>query len=410
MGKQITTVEESLEERRELASLADKISAMLETAKNEKRSLTDDEITTFDALEKEHIERMKQVLLFERAYELQTGVKVTGRTIYENPSANLVSLDGEKQKREQFSEYLRGDMSEREYRDLQGTVSNKGGNTIAPEQFVSELIKEVDNATVFRTLARKMTLTGAQSLGVPTLTSGLNDYEWTPEIGEVPKDENMSFGKRTFQPNQLTKLALISKHLVRNSGISIESLVIEELSKKLAGTLEKNYMTGDGVDKPLGVFTESASGISNTRNVAVGKASQTITYDGIVDAVYKLKSAYRANAKWLINSKVVAELRKLKDTTGRPLWQEGITGDRPSTLLNIPVIESEFAPAELETGKPIGILGDFSKYWIVDSLEFELQVLIEVYANKNQIGYQAGYWGDGQPVMSEAFVRIMAGA
>ena len=52
------------------------------------------------------------------------------------------------------------------------------------------------------------------------------------------------------------------------------------------------------------------------------------------------------------------------------------------------------------------IIGDFSFYWIADALDFELQVLVERYADTNQNGYIARQEVDGMPVLEEAFVRL----
>ena len=54
----------------------------------------------------------------------------------------------------------------------------------------------------------------------------------------------------------------------------------------------------------------------------------------------------------------------------------------------------------------LAILGDFSNYWIVDSMAFSLQRLVELYAETNQVGLIGRLESDGQPVLEEAFVRV----
>jgi HK97 family phage major capsid protein len=67
---------------------------------------------------------------------------------------------------------------------------------------------------------------------------------------------------------------------------------------------------------------------------------------------------------------------------------------------------SEFAPNTFTTGLYVGIVGDFSFYWIVDALSFVLQRLVELYAESNQAGFIGRYEGDAQPVLEEAFARV----
>lgn len=99
-------------------------------------------------------------------------------------------------------------------------------------------------------------------------------------------------------------------------------------------------------------------------------------------------------------------LAKLKDGEGRYLWQDSIVGTEPARLLGFPVNISENAPNTFTTGLYVGILGDFSHYWIIDALSLEMQVLNELYAATNQIGIIGRYEGDGAPTLENAFVRV----
>ena len=78
----------------------------------------------------------------------------------------------------------------------------------------------------------------------------------------------------------------------------------------------------------------------------------------------------------------------------------------PSTLLDRPVNESEYAPGTITTGLYTAILGDFSRYYIVDALNMEMQVVDQLYAETNQMGYILRRELDGMPVLEEAFARL----
>jgi len=55
--------------------------------------------------------------------------------------------------------------------------------------------------------------------------------------------------------------------------------------------------------------------------------------------------------------------------------------------------------------------GDFSYYWIADSVNMSVQRLTELYALTNQIGLLFRDMAcDGMPVLAEAFVRIKLSA
>ena len=69
------------------------------------------------------------------------------------------------------------------------------------------------------------------------------------------------------------------------------------------------------------------------------------------------------------------------------------------TILEMPFEESEYVPNTFTTGNYVGILGDWSFYWIADALNMNVQVLTELYAETNQNGYIARKETDGMPVL-----------
>jgi HK97 family phage major capsid protein len=82
----------------------------------------------------------------------------------------------------------------------------------------------------------------------------------------------------------------------------------------------------------------------------------------------------------------------------------------PDTLLGLPTSMSQYAPNTMTTGQYVGILGDFSFYWIADALNMEMQRLVELYSQTRQIGLHAWLETDGMPVLEEAFVRVKLAA
>jgi HK97 family phage major capsid protein len=317
----------------------------------------------------------------------------------------------------------RGDSSSAEYRsafatylstgatgELRAMVAGEdtqGGYLTAPQQMVNELIKGLDNAVVIRQLATKFVLTTAESLGVPTLDVDMDDTDWTTELATGNEDTAMRFGKRTLTPHAMAKRVKISNELLRRSGMA-EQIVNDRLGYKFAATEENAFMTGNGLGKPLGVFTASTDGISTARDVSTDNTTTAVTADGLINAKFALKEAYMRspNLRWIFHRDTVKMIRKLKDNNGQYIWQPGLASDKPDTILDIPFIMSEFAPHTFTTGQYVGILGDFSKYWIADAGVLQVQRLVELYAETNQTGFIGRLACDGAPVLEEAFVRV----
>lgn len=320
------------------------------------------------------------------------------------------SQDDMKVVRQAIAKFILGgahsiDMQERAA--LQMDVTSQGGTIVMPEEFVARLIIGLDERVFMRGIATIFPMIKAESLGVPTLDADPDDADWTTELKIGNEDTAMSTGKRNLHPHPLGKLLKVSETLLRRAAISAEGLVRDRLAHKFAVSEEKGFLTGHGADQPLGVFTASSQGISTSRDVSTDNTSTEITADGLINAKYSLMSQYlmSANLRWIFHRTSVRNIRKLKDGNGQYLWTAGLSG-QPDRILEVPYEMSEYAPSTFTSQQYVGIIGDFSWYWIAESLAFSLKRLDELYAATNQVGFIGRMEVDGMPVLEEAFARV----
>lgn len=318
-------------------------------------------------------------------------------------------------KRAAFNRYLRGglgSLGDAERRDLQMDADTQGGFLVPPQEFAAALIQAVDDLVWIRQFATIETVTQAESLGIASLDADPADADWTSEVAVGGTDSTMKFGKRELRPHPLAKLIKISNKLIRASKLSIEAKVLERLAYKFGIAAEKGYLLGTGAGQPLGVFIATADGISTARDVSTGNSTTAILAPGLIEAKYKLKGNYWAKLNWIFHRDALKGIMKLTDTNGQYLWvtaglaQRGLAEGQPDTLLGAPTRLSEYAPNTFTTGKYVGIVGDFSKYGIVDALTLQFQRLVELFAGTNQVGYIGRLETDGMPLLEEAFVRV----
>lgn len=282
-----------------------------------------------------------------------------------------------------------------------------GGFLAAPQTFATGLLKFVDDLVIVRSLATIEQIGAAESLGILSLDSDLSDAEWTSELATGSEDTVKPFGKRALKPHPLAKRVRISNTLLRRSTRPVETIVQDRAAHKFGVTLEKAYLTGDGAEKPLGLFTPSSDGIPVSRDVAAS-GSTAFTADDLIDTKYSLKGQYQQSksTRWIVSREFMKRARKLKDGNGQYIWAPGLNGGTPNTILDIGVAMSEYAPATFTTGQYVALLGDIKFYYIVDALSLQVQVLNELYAETNQRGYIMRYEGDGGPQLAEAFARL----
>lgn len=398
------------------ANLIDEARKITNKADEEKRTLTTEEDTRFSKLFGEAEEIRKSLQREEQLAEAERGL-AEQRTRDEkdkkdpaNP-AQRANPRGTPEYRDAFAKFLtRGERSlnEAEQRALSVGIDTAGGFTVAAEQFVNDLIKNVDNLVFIRQLATKRPVPTAMSLGVPTLDTDPDDADWTSELLTGNEDSSMAFGKRKMIPHPMAKRLKVSKDFLRQTVTGGESLVRERLAYKFGITEEKGFMTGTGVQQALGLFVASTDGITTARDYSTGNTTTAPTFDGLIGAKYQLKVQYRLSAalRWVFHPDVLLLLAKIKDGNGQYIWRESVRAGEPDRILNLPFVESQYAPNTLTTGQYVGLLGDLSYYWIADAYDVAIQRLDELYAETNQVGFIGRASVDGQPVLPEAFVRV----
>jgi HK97 family phage major capsid protein len=312
--------------------------------------------------------------------------------------------------RASYDKYLRRgasalDQSER--RALAADGDPGGGYLVPPEQTAAAVIKFVDDNLPIRQLATKLELTGAQSMGVPSIDTDVDDADWTTELTTGTDDAGLKFGKRELQPWPVVKRTRVSRKLL-NRAKNAEEIVNGRLAFKLLLTFEKAYLTGNSSHRPLGVFTASASGISTARDVSTGNTTTSIGADGLINALYSLKEGYlrSPSLRWIFHRDAVKQTRLLKDGSGQYVWQPGLGAGQPDTILGVPVMMSEYAPNTFTTGLYVGLIGDLSYYYIADAAGYGIQRLNELYAETSQVGFIARMESDGAPTLEEAFARV----
>ena len=410
--------------RQKRAALVKEARAILDLVETEKRDMTAEEEHKYEEImadvDKRGVEIEKIEKAEERAKKL-VGIEseleeIVDERILPDTDDKEARVAGQKAYYNAFTSYLAAtdrttesralNELDKERRELQMDIDTSGGYTVAPMQFVNKLVKALDNEVFMRGLAQLETCQKAESLGMPSLDNDPADPTWTAELLVGTEDSTMSFGTRELYPHPLAKYIKISKKLIRASAQPIEDLVKKRLMYKASVTEENAFLNGSGSNEPLGVFTASDNGISTTYDISTNNTDTNITADGLIEAKWGLKAGYWKRCRWIFHRDAVKMIRKLKDGEGQYMWRPGIASDRGDTILDVPVIMSEYAPNTFTTGLYVGIIGDFSNYMIATALDMTIQVLVELYAETNKNGYILRMESDGMPILGEAFRRV----
>ena len=293
-----------------------------------------------------------------------------------------------------FWDAMRLNASPMEVRNALSEGVDTEGGYLVPDEFERTLISSLEDQNIMRSLAKVIQTTSGDRKIPVVSTHGTAG--WLDE-GKPYTESDESFTQVTLSAFKLGTFLKISGELLNDSAFNVEQYLAAEFARRIGAAEEEAFLTGDGKNKPTGIFAATGGG---EKAVTTGKATD-ITADELIDLHYALRGPYRKNAVWLMNDSTVKTIGKLKDGNGQYLWQPALTAGPPDLVLGRPVHTSTFIP-EIKAGASTVAFGDLSYYWIADRQGCSFKRLNELFATTGQVGFLASQRLDGKLVLPEA--------
>jgi HK97 family phage major capsid protein len=142
---------------------------------------------------------------------------------------------------------------------VEGTDS-AGGYLVAPE-VSDQLVRLRTVATPLRSRFSSVSVT-SDTLQISQQTSGLT-AAWTDELA-TKTAADFTFGQISASVFTGAGLAVVSNQLLQDARPSIDGLITQDLSKRLAILEEKAFINGSGTGQPRGIL--NTSGINTSRS------------------------------------------------------------------------------------------------------------------------------------------------
>jgi len=280
------------------------------------------------------------------------------------------------------------------------TTTTEGGHTV-PTVVYDMVVEAMKTTGGMRSVSQILSTDGGNPLNFPT-------SDGTAEVGEiVAENAGATLGEITFGVAAVNPFKYSSKkialpwELIDDSAVDVVQLVVDRLAMRLARITNSHYTVGTGSGQPFGVIARAATG-------KTGVTGQTLTviYDDLFDLKHSVNRAYRQGATWMMNDLSVAIVSKIKETTGRPIWEPSITAGAPDMLLGYPVTTNDDVAVMAASAKSIAF-GDFTKYVIRDVAGSMLLRRFDdsAFALNGQVGF-CGWIRTGGNLLDTAAVKV----
>lgn len=267
--------------------------------------------------------------------------------------------------------------------------SDPGGGYMVPQVIDDQIgsIREKNNP--MRQICR--VLRPETTEYIKLVNTGRPSSGWVGETWARPETDPPTLSKLKPIWGGLYANPAASQDLIEDSAFDIAEWFRGEVTREFSDQEGEAFITGDGINKPRGLLTfpmvttaDATRTFGEIQYIAGGHASLLNSPDKLIDLIYALKSKYRQNASWLLNSLTLATVRKFKDGDGNYIWRPGLEAGQPSLFLGYPVYESDFMPDVAAGAYPVAF-GDFQQaYWIFDR---PTAVLRDPFTNKPYVHF-----------------------
>lgn len=280
------------------------------------------------------------------------------------------------------------------------TGSDPDGGYAVPVVIEKEIEKMLLDQSPMRNICRVIT-TGTPNYH-KLVNKGGTTSGWVGETQERPETSTPKLGKLTPFWGEIYAMPAASQQSLDDLGFDVEAFLAESIGDEFTEQEGAAFISGDGILKPKGILTfptdtagDKTRAFGTLQYIKSGAAGGFIAAtataspaDCLVDLLYSVRKPYRKGAVWLMNSNTLAVVSKFKDAVnGLPIWQRGLAGGQPSTLLGYPVEEDENMP-DIGAGTFPIAFGNFKRaFVIVDRMG--TRILRDPFTSKPNVNFYA---------------------
>ena len=371
------------------------------------RSLTDEEVTQYEELEKElkDVQRSEAIRTRNAAYN----------TVRTTPGVPSPTARPEDTYAAAFNNYIRtgkpnADL-ERGPLNAQSEGTPSEGGYLVPDEFRVKLVERLKAFGGLGGVAERYTTGTGAPVEWPTLDDTGNTGEIVQEGNTFSAGADVQFGTNALGSYSYvagggaSNPLRLSRELLQDAAFDVEGLLARLLGIRVARIQATHWATGSGVQQPLGLIT-GRTPVQNAANTG-------ISYEDLVSGIHSVDPMYRGNARWVMNDLTLATVEKIKDGSGSYIFRGRDAnmqlGLDEATLLGYPVTVDQAMPTVVANSPTVqwGAFGDISQGYVIRDIK-SAELLVNPYTRMNYRQIEFTLWAraDATQQDTNAYVTL----
>jgi HK97 family phage major capsid protein len=365
----------------------------LERAETEKRELSVEERTAWDALNAAMDSRQDHINEVRAAEQRDAAV---AQSMSFAPEVRTEAAPREQRSDNDILRAMaRGEIRSHtfERRALDTSTSTKGPETV-PQDFLSVVQAKLltTGPMLDGSVVNLLNTNSGNDIKVPV--------EQTRPLGTAVAEgatfgvSDPTFANITLRAHKIGTLVVASRELVEDTGIDLQGFLGAQIGVALGTAVNSVLTNGTGTVQPNGIVNAAGTTPAVT-GAAGGTPAGIFTGDNLIALMHSVDSLYAAQpgAGWMMSRATMGAVRALKGAEGylfQPYAAEGTIG----TLLGYNVAENPYVPAIGANAKSV-LFGDLGAYITRVVGGIEIVRSDEAYFLSDQIAWRASIRVDG---------------
>lgn len=344
-------------------SIVEEINNLFKGAETEKRALTEDEQSTFEA-------KTAELKALDKTIEAKREARSLTMMDDETPK----TTDEKEEKRS--TEELEARAFENFIREQRTGEMAKGDNgAVIPQTIANKIIDTVKQVAPIYALTTKFNVKGKLQFPVAkgSITTG---YQ---EEFKAITSSSVGFTNVELDGYLIGALSKVSVSLINNAQFDIVSYVVNKIAQSIAEFLEKELIVGATNIKGITDKSYEGKGVQKVTTFKEG----VISTDDLIETQGEVKMNVQDGCQWLMNQSTLNEVRKLKDNNGQYVLNPDLRTGFGFELLGKHVMISDEMPADTI------IYGDWSAMYVNIHEDVNIRPLNEKYADEHAVGFVA---------------------
>ena len=285
------------------------------------------------------------------------------------------------------------------------------GGYLVQQDFANEIMRLMHDRGQLLSRVRRIPVSGNglklnaidESSRVDGSRGGAVRGYWVDE-GSAPTASRPKFKRVNLELKKVAALGYASDELLSDAG-AMSAIFSDEFANELVFKVEDAIYEGDGAGKPTGFANSNVNPAFISVSKETGQSAATIVSNNVIKMRARLWAPSRGNSVWFINQDCEPQLSLMTITVGTggvPVYMpaSGLSEDGYDRLYGRPVVPIEFASTVGTVGDIV--LADLSQYALIDKGGVRQDTSMHVAFTTAEQAFRAMWRVDGQSLWSSA--------